>query len=361
MREIMTAAVLTGHGGPERLEVRDDVAVPRPGPGEVLVAVTAAGMNNTDIWTRQGAYGTPQDSTAVAGWRGVPLAFPRIQGGEVAGRVVDVGTGVSPARVGERVVVDPAEYDAPGSDANPVALLGSERDGGFAEFVAVDAARAHGVGASPLTDAQVACLPIAYATAFGMLERGGVTAGERVLVTGASGAVGLALVQLAAARGASVVAITSADKADAVSEAGAGEVVTRSGEPAADAERAGVGGPLDVVADVAGGELLTALVAVLGEGGRAVVAGAVAGPVVALDLRVLYLHQRRLIGSSMHTPAHFERLVALARAGAVSPRVAATYPLADVHHAQRRFAAKDYVGKLVIVPGDEPAAAGEPA
>lgn len=351
----MTAAVLTGHGGPERLVVRDDVAVPRPAPGEVLVAVAAAGINNTDIWTREGAYGTPQDPEAVAGWRGVRLAFPRIQGGEVAGRVVDVGPGGSAQRVGERVLVDPAEYDAAGDDANPVALLGSERDGGFAEFVAVDAARAHEVGASPLTDEQLACLPIAYATAFGMLERAGVAAGERVLVTGASGGVGMALVQLAAARGASVVAVTSAGKADAVREAGAGEVVTRSGEPAVDAARAGAGGSLDVVADVAGGELLAALLGVLGEGGRAVVAGAVAGAVVALDLRVLYLHQRRLIGSSMHTPAHFARLVDLVRAGAVSPRVAASYPLADVHDAQRRFAAKDYVGKLVLLPGDESA------
>jgi NADPH:quinone reductase-like Zn-dependent oxidoreductase len=109
-------------------------------------------------------------------------------------------------------------------------------------------------------------------------------------------------------------------------------------------------GPLDAIADVAGGEVLTVTLPLLREGGRLVIAGAVAGPVVDLDLRVLYLHQRRLIGSSMHSPAPFDRLVELARAGAVSPQVAATYPLTHIHQAQRDFAAKSYVGKLVVVP-----------
>ncbi len=84
--------------------------------------------------------------------------------------------------------------------------------------------------------------------------------------------------------------------------------------------------------------------------GRLVTAGAIAGPVVALDLRRLYLQQRRLIGSTMHTPEHFRRLAEIAVAGGVEPIVAATYPLADIALAQERFSRRDFVGKLVLRP-----------
>lgn len=350
MAPTMTAAVLTGHGGPETLQVRNDVAVPEPGPAQVLVRVTAAAVNNTDIWTREGSYGTADDPAAVAGWRGVPLTFPRIQGGDIAGRVVGVGEGVEPQRVGQRVVVDPARYDGDTDDANPTEILGSERDGGFAQFVVVDDVQAYAVDDSPLTDEQLACLPIAFGTAMGMLERAEVTQGERLVVTGASGGVGLAVVELAAARNAHVVAVTSDGKQQAVRDAGAAEVVVRSAPSLADAIRRTAGGPVDAIADVVGGEVLATVFPLLRDGGRLVIAGAIAGPVVEFDLRVLYLHQRRLIGSSMHTPAHFRQLVVLARRGAISPHVANVYPLTSIHEAQRAFASKGYVGKLVLQP-----------
>src|SRR5690349_1623796 len=128
MPEEMTAAVLTAHGGPEVLEVRS-VPVPPPGPGELLVRVTAAALNNTDVWTREGAYGLPGDPDARVGGRG-PVAFPRSQGGDIAGLVAAVGEGVDPARVGGGVLVDPGFYDADGRDAQPVGLLGSEATAG---------------------------------------------------------------------------------------------------------------------------------------------------------------------------------------------------------------------------------------
>jgi NADPH:quinone reductase-like Zn-dependent oxidoreductase len=120
-----------------------------------------------------------------------------------------------------RGAVDPAIYDRDGDDANPVGLLGSEADGGFASFVVARADRVFDMDASPLSDEELACLPVAYGTATGMLERGRVTGGETVLVTGASGGVGLAAVQSAAARGATVVAVTGPGKEDPVREAGA--------------------------------------------------------------------------------------------------------------------------------------------
>ncbi|WP_317493829.1 alcohol dehydrogenase catalytic domain-containing protein [Haloechinothrix sp. LS1_15] len=183
--ERMTAVVLNRHGGTDALEVRNDVPTPLPGDDDVLIAVAAAGMNNTDIWSREGSYGTAGDPAAVGGWRGVPLAFPRIQGGDIAGTLVGAGRNVDVSRLGHRVLVDSAIYDGSSAQARPVGLLGSERDGGFAQYVRVASHRAHDVEASPLSDEELAALPIAYGTAVGMLERAGVLSGERVLVTGA--------------------------------------------------------------------------------------------------------------------------------------------------------------------------------
>lgn len=349
MSKTMFAALLTGFGGPEVLQVRDDVAVPSPAAGQVLVRVMAAAMNNTDIWTREGAYGLAGRPEAKAGWRG-SIHFPRIQGGDIVGRITAVGAGVDPRRVGQRVMVDPAIYDGPSEDAHPVGLLGSEADGGFAQYTVAADPRAHDVTDAPLSDQQLACLPVAYGTAMGMLERAGLAAGETVLVTGASGGVGLALVQLAAARRARVVALTSQAKADLVAASGADAVVARESTDLGQAIGAAAPDGLDAVADVVGGSTVEEVLPALVEGGRWVIAGAVGGPVISFDLRRLYLHNRRLIGSSMHSPAHFQRLVDEVRNGRIAPRVAATFPLADIHEAQRTFQQHRHLGKIVLLP-----------
>lgn len=342
----MRAVVLDGHGGVEALHTRE-LPVPAPATGEVVVRVAAAAVNNTDIWTREGAYGRPGPP---AGWRG-PVTFPRIQGADVAGTVVAAADDAGEPLVGHRVLVDPAGYDAPGPDAHPVDILGSERDGGYAEYVVVPADRAHAVDDSPLTDAQLAALPIAYGTALGMLERGSVRDGETVLVTGASGGVGLAAVQLAAARGARVVAVSSAGKLDAVHDAGADVVVDRRAGQVLEDVRAAAPAGLDLVVDVVAGDLLVPGLELLRDGGRWVVAGALDGHTVPLDVRRLYLRNLRLVGSTMHTPTHFGQLVAIARAGDVRPVVAATYPLAEAARAQAALERREHVGKLVLLPG----------
>ncbi len=346
--DTMRAAVLTRHGGPEVIEVRE-VPVPRPGPGEVLVRVGAAGCNNTDLWTREGAYGLDGGSGTPAGWRG-PIDFPRVQGGDVAGVVVACGDDETPEIVGSRVLVDPAVYEDAGPDARPADVLGSERDGGFAEYVVVPAERAHRVDESPLSDVELAALPIAYGTALGMLERGAVTDGHTVLVTGASGSVGLAVVQLASARGARVVAVCSSAKAEAVRSAGAAEVVDRNrGRVIEDATHAAPAG-YDAVIDVVAGPLVGPGLGLLRSGGRWVVAGALDGWAVELDVRRLYLANLALVGSTMHTPRIFDLLVDLARRGDVRPVVAATFDLDDVAEAQQQLEQRRHVGKLVVVP-----------
>ena len=342
----MRAAVITHHGGLDAIESRE-VPVPRPGPGEVLVRVGAAGCNNTDIWTREGSYGTSDDPHAKGGWLG-PLDFPRIQGADVAGTVVAAGDSSSAAKMGSRVLVDPANYDGPGPDAQIVDVLGSERDGGFAEYVVVPASRAHTVDGTPLSDVELAALPIAYGTALGMLERGSVADGHTVLVTGASGGVGLAAVQLAHSRGARVVAVCSGDKGEAVRRAGADVVVDRRrgrvNAEAAEAAPAGYDAVIDVVAGAGVGEGL----GLLRGGGRWVVAGALDGWAVNLDVRRLYLANLSLVGSTMHTPRIFDHLVRIARSGEVRPVIAATFDLAELANAQSQLAQRRHVGKLVV-------------
>src|SRR5262245_51123531 len=102
----MRAVLLTGHGGLDKLEYREDVPPPEPGSEEVLIKVGAAGVNNGDIWIRKGSYGNEDNSTAVAGWRREPMTFPRIQGSDIAGTIVGVGKAVPESRVGEHVLVD---------------------------------------------------------------------------------------------------------------------------------------------------------------------------------------------------------------------------------------------------------------
>lgn len=195
----MQAVVLTGHGGFECLAIRDDIPIPTAGPGDVLIRVAAAAVNNTDINLRIGWY-------AGGGWSG-SVQFPRIQGIDACGHIVAVGSGIRESRIGERVLVEPCWRSA----GTPTRFFGSDTDGAFAEFAVVPAQFAHPIHSS-LSDIELASFPCSYSTAENMVAGSRVVAGERVLVTGASGGVGSAAVQLVAARGASVAAIAATDK-----------------------------------------------------------------------------------------------------------------------------------------------------
>ena len=324
---------------------------PEPAEGEVLIKVGAAGINNTDIWTREGAYGTEDDPATTSGWRrGNPMRFPRIQGADIVGRIVGVGGDVNASRNGERVIVDNALYSGGEEGLVDSGLIGSERDGGFAEYVAVPAENAHAIE-SDLSDAELATFPTAYVTSLRMLNRARVSAGETVLVTGASGGVGSGLVQLARLRGARVIALVGSGKEDQARTLGTEFVITRDtgNLPAAVAKVAG-GRPIDVVADVVGGDVFADLLNVLRPMGRYVTAGAIAGPVVRLDLRTLYLKQLELIGSTMGTHEEFASLVEHIASGRIKPLLARTYPLSDIRQAQRDFMNKSFFGKLVLIP-----------
>ena len=349
---MMKAVLLSGFGGPEMLEYREDVPKPEPGPDEVLIRVGAAGVNNTDIWTREGAYGEPEDEGGAAGWQESGLSFPRIQGLDIAGHIEAVGRDVEPTRIGERVLVNFVIYHPTKDDPEGLYysdVIGSERDGGFAEYVAVPTGNAIAIH-SDYSDAELASFPCASVTAEGMLHRAGLKAGEKILITGATGGVGSALVQLAKIRGAEVWAVAGKGKEGPLLELGADHILTRqSGSPGylldSLAEET-----MDVTADVVGGDDFPSLLKILKRGGRYVTAGAIAGPHVQLDLRKLYLKHLELIGSTMGTRADFRRVLGHIESGALKPQVARTFPLREIQAAQAAFKEKQFFGKLVLIP-----------
>lgn len=341
--ETMRGVVLTGHGGPEMLEIRDDLPTPSPGPNDVIVRVRAAGVNNTDINTRTAWYSKGDAEDADATWSGKPLEFPRIQGADVCGEIVAVGLGVDASRVGERVLIEPCIRFADGAKQTPPWYFGSECDGGFAEFTRVDARHAYTIN-SNLTDVELASFPCSYSTAENMLTRANLQAGETVLVTGASGGVGSATVQLARARGAKVIAITSPAKMDTLKDLGAELTLPRD----ADLVAAIGAGSIDVVVDLVAGPAWPSLLDVLRPGGRYAVAGAIGGPLVELDVRTLYLKDLSFFGCTVLEPEVFGNLIARIERSDIKPLVAEVYAWENIHEAQAAFGEKGYTGKIVL-------------
>lgn len=339
----MSGVVLTGHGGPEKLEWRDGLAVPTPGARDVVVRVSAAGVNNTDINTRTAWYSKGDAESDDASWSGKALSFPRIQGADVCGHIVAVGDQIDTARVGERVLIEPCIREADGEVLDTPWYFGSECDGGFAEYTLVAARHAYAVE-SDLSDLELASFPCSYSTAENMLTRAAVKAGETVLVTGASGGVGSATVQLASARGAKVVAVTSASKADKLKTLGADQTLDRD----ADYLSALSVGQVDTVIDLVAGPKWPSLLDVLRPGGRYAVAGAIAGPIVELDVRTLYLKDLSFFGCTVLEPEVFGNLVERIERGDIAPLVAETYPLRDIGAAQDAFGEKGHIGKIVL-------------
>ena len=348
--DTMKAMVLTGHGGLDRLNWHEDVAVPRPAAGEVLIRVGASAVNNTDVNTRTGWYskavrgdtnsaaatGYDGASNADGAWSGA-LSFPRIQGADCCGEIVAVGDGVDATRIGERVLVRPMHRPAGGDEAALV-TFGSERDGSFAEFTTIESEHALRID-SPLSEVELASFPCAFSTAEGMIQRADLGA-ERVLITGASGGVGSAAVQLAKRRGAHVTAVTSPTKADDLRGLGADAILARDDAPPESA--------FDVVLDLVGGPRWPALLEALAVRGRYVTSGAIAGPIVELDLRTLYLKDLTLIGSTRQAPEVFTDLVGYIERGEIRPVLAEIYKLPDLRAAQEAFLEKTHLGKIGI-------------
>lgn len=358
----MTGVYLTGHGGLDKLDYRDDIPVPSPKPNEVLIHVTAAGMNNTDINTRIGWYSKKvTGSTDVGGaegfdeidnedssWDGAALSLPRIQGADICGVIEAVGADVDAARIGERVIVRAMLQSY--TDFRPMEFwtIGANIDGGFAQYVVTPSAESYHVDCD-WSDAELASIPCAYSTAENLLHRAKLCEeihAETVLITGASGGVGSAAVQLAKRRGATVIAVSSASKFDDVLAIGADRVIDRNADFVAELGSDSV----DVVVDLVAGDKWPSLLEVLKRGGRYATAGAIAGPIVELDVRTLYLKDLTLIGCTFQEEIVFKNLVSYIERGEIKPLVSKTYPLSEIGQAQTDFLAKKFTGKLVLIP-----------
>ncbi len=353
----MKAVVTTGNGGYDRL-VWCDVPVPVPGPGEVLLRVLAAGVNNTEINTRLGWYSssvTTETNAAAAaeeqrpsqkadgGWNEA-TPFPFIQGTDCCGLVVEAGSGVDHALLGRRVLVRACTRPH-GFGSMDNLWMGSDFDGAFAEFVKVPASEVFEVRCD-WSDVELATIPCAYATAENMLHRARASAGEHVLVAGASGGVGSAAVQLAKRRGATVTAVVGGDKAHQLLAIGADRVIDRHEDPAEVLGDESV----DLVVDNVAGPGFGSMLKVLRRGGRYVSSGAIGGPIVPLDMRTLYLKDITLIGCTAWDEPVFPNLVGYIERGEIKPLVAATFPLERIAEAQREFLLKRHVGKFVLLP-----------
>ena len=356
----MHAVLLTGHGGIDKLVYKTDVEVPLPKPDEVLISVKGAGINNTDINTRIGWYSKSVTSDTIQGgttgledaksedssWSGKPLSFPLIQGADVYGEIAKVGSNVNPTRVGESVLVRTMQEN-PDTSENSCWTLGSECNGGFAQYTAVRSSEAFVIN-SDWSATELASTPCAYSTAEGLLQRSKVEK-ETVLITGASGGVGSAAIQLAKLRDATVIAQCAREKSKEVLQIGADKIVFRDSDLVAEMGRDSV----DVVIDLVGGSRWTQLLDIIKPGGRYATSGAISGPIVGLDLRTLYLKDLTLFGCTFQPKEIFRNLIKYIEDNKIKPLLAKSYPLKEIKQAQLDFLSKKFTGKLVLVPPDD--------
>ena len=357
MSDIMKAVVTMGNGGYDML-VYKDVPKPRAGDGEAVLKVLAAGINNTEINTRLGWYsetvtnatsGTADDQDGVneqksdGGWNDA-TPFPLIQGTDCCGEGVELGAGADPTLMGRRSLVRacmrPNGYDDPTN-----IWMASDFDGAFAQYVKVPASEVFPVD-SDWSDAELATIPCAYGTSENMLHRAGVNAGDVVLVAGASGGVGSATIQLAKCRGAKTIGITSPSKRAQLEALGV-DIIVERGTNLLDA----LGKEsVDVVVDNVAGATFPQMLKVLKRGGRLVSSGAIAGPIVALDMRDMYLKDITLIGTTGWDEPVFPNLIRYIEAGEIKPILAKTFPLSQIVQAQTEFMEKTHVGNFVLIP-----------
>lgn len=342
----MKAVQLMAHGSPGKFELRD-VPEPKPGPDEVVVEVQSAGLNRLDLWLEEGALP-------------VQIPLPRTPGGEVAGRVVGVGSAVADWRHGDAVAVQSnlfcgeCEFCRRGDESLCLRgrLLGVNCDGGFAEKVLVPARSLVRLPAGVDFDA-AAALTLAGSTAMHMLtNRTQVQPGEWVLAMGASSGVGSAAIQIAKGLGARVITTASSEaKMDLAKRLGADFVVdARDTQWTAEVRRITEKRGVDLVVEHIGGEVLQRVFECLARGGTVVTCGATAGREVSLQLWPFFVKQQRLIGSYGRNRADIEATLEWAAAGKLKPVIDSIYPLDRTPEAFAQLRARRVLGKVLIEP-----------
>ena len=339
----MKAIILKGHGDFDKLEYVNDFTTPKPKDNEVLIEVKAAAVNNTDINTRIGWYSKNDNDSNDASWTGESYSLPRIQGADVCGYIVAIGKNIDSSRLGERVLIEPSLQKVNGTQLENPWYFGSECNGGFAQYTVISNEHAHKINSS-YTDIQLASFPCSYSTAENLLTKSNVNQDDTVLISGASGGVGSAAIQLAKAKGAKVIAITSPSKFDEIKALGASQVISRHENIVEVLGKNSVTVVIDLVAGESWGDFLE----VLKPHGRYAVSGAIAGPIVELDIRTLYLKDLSFFGCTELKPEVFGNLIKRIENKDIKPLVAKVFPLENIVDAQKEFLEKKHIGKIVL-------------
>ena len=326
----MRAAVVKAHGGLDQIALVD-WPEPKAGPGQAVVEVAACGLNYLDIFV-------------LRGMPGLPVQMPRIPGGDISGTVRAVGPAVGREWIGRRVLVDPHIKHG--------GALGEHDHGGLCERIAVDADNL-----IPLPDdvsfEQAAALPIAYGTAHRMMiARGGVRAGETVLILGAGGGVGTACVQIAKNVGAVVIACASSKtKLDRLRELGADHLIdyTREDFSTRAWEISGRKG-CEVVVNYTGGDTWVPSLRALAPHGRLLTCGATAGYDPRTDIRYIWRREVTIVGANGWTRADLEQLLEEVRGGRIRPIIHEVFSLAQTREAMRVLEEREVFGKVLVRP-----------
>lgn len=336
MRAVLTVA----HGDRGCLAVRTDYPDPAPVAGEVVVQVAATALNYHDIFTRRGM-------------PGIRIPLPVVVGSDIAGRIAALGPGVTGWRVGDPVLIDPVFRDGA-----RVGMIGEVADGGRAERCLVRASQLIPVPDGASLE-QAAALPLAYGTAHRMLiARGGVRPGEKLLVLGASGGVGVACVQLGRMLGAEVIACSSSPaKLARLAELGAHHLIDYGAERLAEAVRARFGKPrvtggggVDVAVNFTGGDTWLETQKCVALGGRILTCGATAGFELVTDARYLWTFEHTMIGSNGWTADDLRTLLDHVASGRLDPVIDRVLPLEQAAEAERLLEDREVVGKVLLRP-----------
>jgi NADPH:quinone reductase-like Zn-dependent oxidoreductase len=343
----MKALVFHEHGTLAQVSY-EEIPTPEIGPDEVLVEIKAAALNHLDLWV-------------LGGWPGLNLKMPHIMGSDGAGIVVEVGANVDGFAVGDRVAINPTKscgkcaYCLSGRDnmCQTFAIMGEHVDGFYAEYAAVPSRNLLKMpDDASIEDAAAASL--VYVTAWhSLIKRGGLQAGESVLMIGAGGGVNTAAIQIAKLAGADTIYVvgSSEEKLARARELGADVTINRHEENWGKAvfkatDRQGV----DIVVDNVGAATYAGSLRALKKGGRLLTVGNTSGATFEIDNRLIFGKHLSILGSTMGTIQDYSEVMTLVFNGRLSPVIDTTYPLSEGHTALQRLQDGDVAGKLVLTP-----------
>jgi len=342
----MKAVVIREYGGIDKLVV-EDIETPKPGPGEALVRIGAAGVNHLDHDIREGI-------------SGFPLALPHVPGIEGAGEIVELGAGVNSASVGDRVGVallapcGQCTMCRSGQDnlcfnGN---FLGATMWGTYGEYVCCKESQL-----VPLPDGlsleKAAASHLCFGTAWHMtVHYGDVKAGQTVLVNAAGSGVGTSAIQIAKLHGARVIASAGSDeKLEKARALGADVVVNYTKDNLAEAVMEATGGlGAEIIIESVGGDVLVKSIEAAAKGGILVTCGAHAGEQIELDVIQLFRKNLRFQGSVLSTRLEMERVFQLVAEGKLDPTIHAAMPLDDVQAAAALTRDRNFFGKMLLIP-----------